>query len=151
MRTNLATLFFGLLLSSQGVKRDAADVLIDPKRDTLVKYLPCDAGCHGINFGAKEGGGYYGYVSNKFSNRMLIVDGDPNGDGNPADAKIAGSVVLGAVKTTHTDDAITAYAGQGGQGVLAIPVVYNGWVQNLPSSWKEKLTCRQRAPLAGPC
>ena len=64
----------------------ATIAVIDTETDTLVKYLPCDAGCHGINFGAKKGGGYYGYVSNKFSNRMVVIDGDPNGDGDPADA-----------------------------------------------------------------
>jgi len=121
---------------------------IDPKKDTVVKYLPCDAGCHGINYGAKDGGGYYGYVSSKFSNRMIVVDGDPNGDGNPADATIAGSLVLDPVSTTKSDDTISAYPGMGGQGVLAIPLVYNGWVQNLPPEWKSKLTCKQRSPLA---
>lgn len=125
--------------------------VIDTETDTLVKYLPCDPGCHGINFGAKKGGGYYGYVSNKFSNRMFAIDGDPNGDGDPSDAAIVGSLVLHATDGTLTDDAVTDLAGQGGQGVLAIPVVYNGWVQNLPSSWAGQLTCRQRAPLGTSC
>jgi hypothetical protein len=35
----------------------------------------------------------------------------------------------------------------GGQGVLPIPLVYNGWVQNLPEEWKEKLTSDQRHPI----
>jgi hypothetical protein len=35
----------------------------------------------------------------------------------------------------------------GGQGVLAIPNVYNGWVQKLPGEWKELLTREQRNPL----
>ena len=122
--------------------------VIDPKKDTVVKYLPCDAGCHGINYGAKSGGGYYGYVSSKFSNRMLVVDGDPNGDGNPSDAMIAGSLVLEPTAATKTDDAIVGYPGMGGQGVLAIPLVYNGWVQKLPASWKSQLSCSQRAPMA---
>jgi DNA-binding beta-propeller fold protein YncE len=125
--------------------------VIDVKRDAVVKWLPCDAGCHGINYGAKEGGGYYGYVSNKFSNRMLVVDGDPNGDGNPSDAMIAGSVLLDPVGATRSDDVVTGYPGQGGQGVLAVPLVYNGWVQNLPAEWKAKLTCKQRAPMAAAC
>jgi DNA-binding beta-propeller fold protein YncE len=120
--------------------------VIDTKRDMVVKYLPCDAGCHGINFGAKDGGGYYGYVSSKFSNRMIVVDGDPNGDGNPSDAKIAGSLLLDKVATTKADDTVVGLSGQGGQGVLAIPLVYNGWVQNLPAEWKQKLTCQQADP-----
>ena len=122
--------------------------VVDTETDTLVKYLPCDPGCHGINFGAKKGGGYYGYVSNKFSNRMFAIDGDPNGDGNPADAAIVGSLVLNATGGTLTDDTISGLAGQGGQGVLAIPVIYNGWVQNLPPSWSSKLTSCQRSPLS---
>jgi len=34
----------------------------------------------------------------------------------------------------------------GGQGVLPIPVVYNGWVQNLPQAWKDQLTPAQQNP-----
>ncbi len=79
----------------------ATIAVVDTRSDTLVKYLPCDAGCHGINFGAKEGGGYYGYVSNKFSNRMIVVDGDPNGDGDPIDAAIVGSLVMNATGGDH--------------------------------------------------
>lgn len=125
--------------------------VVDTESDTLVKYLPCDPGCHGINFGAKKGGGYYGYVSNKFSNRMFAIDGDPNGDGNPSDAAIVGSLVLSATAATKTDDTVSALAGQGGQGVLAVPLVYNGWVQKLPAAWSSKLSCRQRAPLSTTC
>ena len=124
--------------------------VVDTRNDKLVKFLPCDPGCHGINFGAKQGGGYYGYVSNKFSNRMFVVDGDPNGDGNPIDAAIVGSIVLTPGAATKTDDVVSGLAGMGGQGVLAVPLVYNGWVQNLPAEWSSKLTCRQRHPLT-PC
>ena len=34
----------------------------EPKEDQEIKVLPCDPGCHGVNWGAKKGGGYYGYV-----------------------------------------------------------------------------------------
>src|SRR5262249_60611987 len=89
--------------------------------------------------GAKQGGGYYAYVSSKFSNRLLVVDPDPNGDGNPADAAIVGSVGLVGSNGTQRDATITGNAGMGGQGLLPIPVVYNGWVQNLPAVWKHHL------------
>jgi hypothetical protein len=125
--------------------------VVNTRTDSLVKYLPCDPGCHGINFGAKKGGGYYGYVSNKFSNRMFAIDGDPNGDGNPIDATIVGSLVLEANGGTKTDDVISGLGGMGGQGVLAIPLVYNGWVQKLPPEWSSKLTCKQRNPLTTAC
>jgi len=39
-------------------------------------------------------GGYYAYVSSKFSNDLIVVDPDPNNDGNPIDAKIVGRVLL---------------------------------------------------------
>jgi DNA-binding beta-propeller fold protein YncE len=120
--------------------------IIDTDTDTLVKVLPCSAGCHGVNFGAKKGGGYYAYVSSKFSNDLIIVDPDPNNNGNPSDAKIAGRVVLVAGASTNADDSVSAYAGMGGQGVLPIPLVYNGWVQKLPNSWKNQLTKAQRNP-----
>jgi DNA-binding beta-propeller fold protein YncE len=128
----------------------ATITIIDTATDTLVKSLPCDAGCHGVNFGAKQGGGYYAYVSSKFSNELLVVDPDPNGDGNAADAAIVGRVLLKAGKSTKSDDVVSGNAGMGGQGVLPIPVVYNGWVQNVPNTAEFKgLTCEQRHPIGG--
>jgi hypothetical protein len=35
----------------------------------------------------------------------------------------------------------------GGQGMLAIPLVYNGWVQKLPNVWKQLLTNKQLQPI----
>ena len=122
-------------------------VVVDTATDSIVKMLPCDPGCHGANFGAKQGGGYYAYVSTKFSNRMIVVDIDPNGDGNIADAGIAGDVSLVTGENTASDDTVSSLPGFGGQGVLAIPVVYNGWVQNLPSNWQEGLTDAQKNPI----
>jgi DNA-binding beta-propeller fold protein YncE len=121
--------------------------IIDTDTDELVKVLPCSAGCHGVNFGAKKGGGYYAYVSSKFSNDLIIVDPDPNDDGDASDAMIAGRVVLVVGPDTAADDTVTAYAGMGGQGVLPIPLVYNGWVQKLPDFWKEQLTSEQQNPI----
>lgn len=119
--------------------------IIDTSTDTLVKMLGCDPGCHGVNFGAKKGGGYYAYVTSKFSNRLIVLDYDPDNNGDVADAKIAGWVVL-ADKNAPTDDKITGNEGMGGQGVLPIPLVYNGWVQKLPPDWCAKLSVDQRSP-----
>src|SRR5215217_1972041 len=128
----------------------ATMTIIDTATDTLVKSLPCDFGCHGVNFGAKKGGGYYAYVASKFSNEVLVVDPDPNGDGSAADAKVAGRVLLTAAPGTKSDDVVTGNAGMGGQGVLPIPVVYNGWVQNVPHTAEfDGLTCEQRNPIGG--
>jgi len=120
--------------------------ILDTDTDQVIKDLPCDPGCHGVNFGAKKGGGYYAYVSSTFSNEAIVVDGDPNNDGNPEDAKIAGKVLLVASPNTKTDDKIIDLEGTGGQGVLAIPNVYDGWVQNLPSYWSSLLTEEQQNP-----
>lgn len=121
--------------------------VIDTSTDTVIKDLPCDPGCHGINFGAKKGGGYYAYVSSKFSNAMEIVDPDPNGDGKIDDAAVVGKMVLEPDANTKMDDQITDYSGLGGQGVLAIPLVYNGWSQKIPEAWRKDLTCRQINPI----
>ncbi|ODT77042.1 MAG: copper oxidase [Nitrosomonadales bacterium SCN 54-20] len=117
-----------------------------PTSDTVVAMLPCDPGCHGVQYGAKQGGGYYAYVASKFSNRLLVVDPDPNGDGNPSDAVIAGKVGLFASAGTQRDATITGNPGMGGQGVLPVPIIYNGWVQNLPATWKSQLTAAQQNP-----
>jgi len=120
--------------------------IVDPVTDTVVAMLPCDPGCHGVQYGAKQGGGYYAYVSSKFSNSLIIVD--PSPDGNPANAAIVGRILLTAVTgTTAIDDTIVGNRGMGGQGILAVPVVYNGWVQNLPPVWKDQLTPAQQNPI----
>jgi hypothetical protein len=120
---------------------------IDMKTNKIVKSFDgCGPGCHGINFGAKKGGGYLGYVSVKFNNLFWVIDGDPNGDGDLSDSRMTGGVLTsGAAKMT--DDTPTAQFGQGGQGVWAYPDVYNGWVQELPDAWKSQLTCAQLDPL----
>ena len=74
--------------------------IIDTSIDKLVKVLPCSAGCHGVNFGAKKGGGYYAYVASKFSNDLIVLDADPNDDGDPLDAQIVGRSCSPPTKTT---------------------------------------------------
>jgi DNA-binding beta-propeller fold protein YncE len=123
---------------------------IDMKTNTIVKSFPCGPGCHGINFGAKKGGGWLGYVSVKFANVAWVVDGDPNGDGDLSDGRVTGGVITSGTATKINDDKPTANFGQGGQGVWAYPEVYNGWVQELPDEWKSQLTCKQQNPLTKP-
>jgi hypothetical protein len=128
-------------------------VVIDTSNNEIVERLPCDPGCHGVNFGAKEGGGYFAYVSSKFSNRLIVVDlyPDANKDGIPETPGIAGSVLLTGDYDLlgqpgfETDDEIIENQGMGGQGVYAIPNVYPGWVYTLDTRWD--LTSDQRNPL----
>lgn len=121
--------------------------VIDPKTNKMVKDLPCNPGCHGANFGAKKGGGYYAYVSNKFSNAVQVIDVDPNNDGDISDAAVAGQLPLGPTPDTKMDDELVAHPGVGGQGVVAIPLVYNGWSQEIPEAWRKGLTCEQINPI----
>lgn len=120
--------------------------IVDTTTDVLVASLPCDAGCHGVQWGAKKGGGYYAYVSSQFSNTFQVVDPDPNGTGDLTTAAVVGRILLKTRPTTATDDRIVANDGMGGQGVLAVPVVYNGWVQKLPDAFKQLLTPSQLNP-----
>lgn len=112
--------------------------------------MPCDPGCHGANFGAKAGGGYYAYITSKFSNRLIVVDPDPNNNGNFSEAIIAGTITL-ADNAAPADDTVVSLPGYGGQGVLAVPNVYNGWVQNIAAgsaetqAWVDALTAGQKA------
>ena len=125
--------------------------IVSTATNTVVKMLPCDPGCHGVNFGAKRPsvknpkGGYYAYVTSKFANRLIVVDYDPDGNGDASDAEIAGGVVLANDNAPH-DAAPNGNKGMGGQGVLPVPNVYNGWVQELPIIWKIQLTHAQRHP-----
>ncbi len=124
--------------------------IVDTATDTLVRLIPCDPGCHGVNFGAKKGGGYYAYVTPKFANRLIVLDYDPGNLGTvenvKANAQIVGAVVL-ENDNVPKDDQIIGNKGQGSQGVMPIPNVYNGWVQKLPGSYKAQLTKEQRNPI----
>lgn len=128
---------------------------VNPAEDTVVAMLGCDPGCHGVQYGAKAGGGYYAYVASKFSNALIIVDPDPNGDGDPSDATVVGRVLLAGQASAVQDDTVIGNRGMGGQGVLPVPVVYNGWVQQWVAhcatpdctSWKGQLTPKQKSPL----
>lgn len=130
----------------QGNTLTGTITIIDTATDTLVKMIPCDPGCHGVNFGAKKGGGYYAYVTSKFANRLIVLDYDPNNDGNADDAVIAGAVVL-AKDNVPKDDQIVGNRGMGAQGIMAVPNIYNGWVQELPVGYKAQLTREQRNPI----
>lgn len=119
----------------------------------LVAELECPAGCHGVNWGAKAGGGYYAYVTSQHSNILTIVDPDPNGDKDGTDAEIVAQVVLANNGPTGgvTD-------GTGGQGILPLPLVKDGWIQDTVDAcddgdcsaevngWINQLTASQKDP-----
>ena len=109
-----------------GGKIGVVDLASNPGE--VVAILDCDPGCHGVQWGAQSGGGYFAYVSSKFSNALIVVD--PR-DGH--DAEVVGKIVLTKEFDTEIDDPVIGYAGMGGQGILAIPNVYNGWIQETVS------------------
>lgn len=123
--------------------------VFDPKTDKITGWLDCDAGCHGVNFGAKKGGGYYAYITNKFANVIQVVDVDPDGNGSPADAAVVGKLLADADAGTDVDDEVADFNGFGGQGVMTVPLAYEGWVQRAPrNAVNNQLTCAQRNPVA---
>ena len=130
--------------------------IIDTATDEIVAYVPTPAGTHGVNWGAKLGGGYYAYVTNQHANVLSIIDPDPNGDDDGHDATAVGTILLanGGSGAGVTD-------GVGGQGVKPLPMTHDGWVQetvhlaqagqtsNEVKGWINQLTLDQRDPGAG--
>ena len=127
--------------------------LIDTTTDTVVKLVGTSAGTHGVNWGAKAGGGYYAWITSQFSNVVEILDPDPNNDGNGADAAIVGRIRLanGSTGAGVSD-------GTGGQGVKPLPMVHDGWIQRTANlvgtgqltpeveGWINALTTAQKNP-----
>ena len=117
----------------------ATITIIDTETDKLVKDLPCSVGCHGANFGAKKDGGYYAYVTSSFSNDLIVVDGDPNNDGDPSDAEIAGRISLVGSPKTQVDDKVNALPGTGGMGITTYTYCLQ-WMGSKPPRGVENQT-----------
>ncbi|RKY22572.1 MAG: hypothetical protein DRQ55_00620 [Planctomycetota bacterium] len=98
--------------------------IIDTSLNEVVAYVPTPAGTHGVNWGAKLGGGYYAYVTNQHANVLTIIDPDPNGDGDGSDAAAVGTLLL-----ANGSDGAGVTDGVGGQGVKPLPLTHDGWVQ----------------------
>ena len=98
--------------------------IIDTTTDRVVAFVPTPAGTHGVNWGAKRGGGYYAYVTNQHANVLTVIDPDPNADGNGTDAAAVGTVLL-----ANGSNGAGATDGTGGQGVKPLPMTHDGWVQ----------------------
>jgi DNA-binding beta-propeller fold protein YncE len=127
--------------------------IIDTTTDQVVALVPTPAGTHGVNWGAKLGGGYYAYVTNQHANVLTVIDPDPNGDDNGADAAAVGTILLanGSRGAGVTD-------GTGGQGVKPLPMTHDGWIQPTVAlsgtgqlsreveGWIRKLTPEQKDP-----
>jgi hypothetical protein len=127
--------------------------IIDTSLNQVVAYVPTPAGTHGVNWGAKLGGGYYAYVTNQHANVLTVIDPDPDGDGSGADAAAVATIVLAnqSVGAAATD-------GTGGQGIKPLPMTHDGWIQETVAlaaagavspevgGWISQLTHEQRDP-----
>ncbi len=98
--------------------------IIDTTTDKVVAFVPTPAGTHGINWGAKKGGGYYAYVTNQHANVLTVIDPDPNNDGVGTDATAVGTILL-----ANSSSGAGATDGTGGQGVKPLPMTHDGWIQ----------------------
>lgn len=133
----------------------AADhvAIIDTRTDRVVKYIATPAGTHGVNWGAKRGGGYYAYVTNQHANVLTVIDPDPNGDGDAQDAAVVGTILL-----ANDSEGAGITDGMGGQGVKPLPMTHDGWIQQTAAlvgsgrlsaeveGWITDLTDEQRNP-----
>jgi YVTN family beta-propeller protein len=120
-----ATAVFSLTNVDRPPTKSADHVaIIDTTTDRVVAFVPTPAGTHGVNWGAKRGGGYYAYVTNQHANVLSIIDPDPNGDGNGADAAAVGTILL-----ANGSNGAGATDGTGGQGVKPLPMTHDGWIQ----------------------
>ncbi len=73
-------------------------VIIDARRDEIVKRIETHAGSHGVTFGDKVGGGWYAYVTHKFADIVTVIDMDT--------LEVAGEIKVPAA---------------GGNGIAALP------------------------------
>ena len=144
-----------LALTNVPTTTGAADhvAIIDPHTNTVLKYVPTPAGTHGVNWGAKLGGGYYAYVTNQHANVLTVIDPDPDFDGDGSDAAVVGMILLanGSAGAGITD-------GTGGQGIKPLPLTHDGWIQQTVAlsdagatsaevdGWLAQLTEDQRNP-----
>lgn len=149
----VATAVFSLVSQVNPDTIAIIDTQANGGQGALVAELDCPAGCHGVNWGAKDGGGYYAYVTSQHANILTVVDPDPNGDGVGTDAAIVAEVVLANNGPTGgvTD-------GTGGQGILPLPLVKDGWIQDTVGAcddgdcssevdgWINQLTTSQKNP-----
>lgn len=152
----VATAVFSLTTIGRSATGGYSDhvAIIDTTLDEVVAFVGTPAGTHGINWGARSGGGYYAYVTNQHSNVMSVIDPDPNGDGDGSDAAVVGQILLanGSAGAGATD-------GTGGQGVKPLPMVHDGWIQQTVSlrdqgqvsaevaGWVDALTPYQQNPV----
>ncbi|MCI0586350.1 MAG: hypothetical protein L0323_05875 [Planctomycetes bacterium] len=151
----VATAVFSLTTVPRATTGSADHVaIIDTSLDEVVALLPTPAGTHGVNWGAKLGGGYYAYVTNQHANVLTVIDPDPDGDGEGCDAAVVGTILL-----SNGSPGAGATDGTGGQGVKPLPMTHDGWIQKTVAlagtgalspeveGWIALLTEEQRDPV----
>ena len=144
----VATAVFSLASHTNPDTIAIIDTQANGGQGALVAELDCPAGCHGVNWGAKDGGGYYAYVTSQHANILTVVDPKSG-----TDAAIVAQIVL-----ANSDPTSGVTDGTGGQGILPLPLVKDGWVQDTVQAcddgdcssevdgWVNQLTSSQKDP-----
>ena len=121
----VATAVFSLTTVDRALTGSADHVaIIDTHSNQVVAFVPTPAGTHGVNWGAKLGGGYYAYVTNQHANVLSVIDPDPNNDDDGSDAAVVGTILL-----ANRSPGAGVTNGTGGQGVKPLPMTHDGWIQ----------------------
>ena len=121
----VATAVFSLTTIDRASTGSADHVaIIDTHSNQVVAFVPTPAETHGVNWGAKLGGGYYAYVTNQHSNVLSVIDPDPNNDSDGSDAAVVGTILL-----ANMSSGAGVTDGTGGQGVKPLPMTHDGWIQ----------------------
>ena len=134
---------------------DSADhvAIIDTTTDQVVAFVPTPAGTHGVNWGAKLGGGYYAMLQT--STRTCLQLSIPIRMGTATEQM---RLWLGTVLLANGSKGAGVTDGTGGQGVKPLPMTHDGWIQPTVAlsgsgqlsaeveGWISKLTPEQKDP-----
>lgn len=101
--------------------------IIDANSDSVINVVDCGSGCHGANFGAKRGGGFYGYATMQYQDKVTVVDMNTAQKAGDIPLNIRSILTLQGLTPLGSPSTIAIASGKGGgMGVAAFP---------LPTPW----------------
>jgi DNA-binding beta-propeller fold protein YncE len=100
---------------------------IDTNTDQVVATAECGAGCHGGNMAAKKGGGFYGWFTMQYQNKVSVMDMDTLQKAGDVALNIRSILTLQGLTPLAQPTVVGVAEGQsGGMGVGPFP---------LPAPW----------------
>jgi plastocyanin len=100
---------------------------IDTNTNQVVTTAECGAGCHGGNMAAKKGGGFYGWFTMQYQNKMSVMDMDTLQKAGDVPLNINSILTLQGLTPLAQPTVVGVAEGQsGGMGVGPFP---------LPAPW----------------